>query len=380
MQNDFDIVIVGGGPAGSVAGTYLAAMGFSVCIIEKKEFPREVLCGEFLSREVLEILTDLGLREQFLRLNPNPISSFRYCPEYPRTFSAILPFTGYGLKRGAFDMLLLHAAQNAGAEVIQPAAVELIDRIDSGFELKVKIGDSVRSIRCAQVIIAYGKYNVLDKTLRRRSGHSPSSLNGIKFHVPKDLFVDFPGNEIQIFTTEGLYCGVNSVNDGTVTVCFLEKRSPKDLRPRERLAQLIKTNRHFGKIVAPDFTAALESLPIYGTSNIYFGNRSITENGMMMIGDAASVIAPLAGDGIGMAMQSGKLAAESFQEARRRDLSSETMLRRYSEGWHSSFSKRLRTSGIVQRLFLTELGRVMSPRILSIFPGMLSSLIEQTRG
>lgn len=380
QHKDHEIVIVGGGPAGSVAGAYLARMGFSVCIIEKKEYPREVLCGEFLSREVLQILTDLGLRDQFLLLKPNPITSFRYCPEYPRTFSAPLPFTGYGLKRGAFDLLLLHAAQQAGAEVIQPASVEQIDRVGSGFELKVRGGDRDRSIRCGHVIVAYGKFNVLDKTLRRSSVHTPSSLNGIKFHVPRGLFVDLPGDEIQIFTAEGLYCGVNVVNDQTVTVCFLEKRTPADLPPRERLAQLITTNRHFGRIVAQDFTASLGSLPIYGTSNIYFGDRSVTENGMMMIGDAAAVIAPLAGDGIGMAMQSGKLAAESFQEARRRELSSEAMLRRYSEGWHASFSKRLRTSGMIQRIFLTDMGRVMSPRILSIFPGILSPIIERTRG
>lgn len=380
QHNEYDVVIVGGGPAGSIAGTYLSGMGFSVCIIEKKEFPREVLCGEFLSREVLDILTDLGLREQFLLLKPNPISSFRFCPDYPRTFSAPFPFTGYGMKRGAFDLLLLQAAQQAGAVIIQPAAVDGIVRIGTGFKVNVADGTGAKTIRCEHVIAAYGKFNALDKTIRKNPPGQSSSLNGIKFHVPKHLFVDYPENEIQIFTTDALYCGVNVVNEETATVCFLEKRSREDLRPRERLADLIRTNRHFCAIVHPDFAAAIESFPIYGTSNIYFGKKSLSENGILMIGDAAQVIAPLAGDGIGMAMQCGKLAAESIEEGRRKNLRFEEVLDRYSHQWHSAFRRRLWTAGVVQKIFLMNIGRTVSAAVLSAFPGVLTSIINRTRG
>jgi flavin-dependent dehydrogenase len=380
QHNDYDVAVIGGGPAGSIAGLYLSRMGFSVCVIEKKEFPREVLCGEFLSREVSDILTELGLREQFLLLKPNPISSFRFCPEYRRTFSAPLPFTGYGLKRGAFDMLLLQAAQQVGAVVIQPAAVDRIVQTGSGFEVNMVDRTEAKTILCKHVITAYGKYNVLDKTIRRIPPHRFSSLHGIKFHVPKHLFVNYPGNEIQIFTTEQLYCGVNIVNEETATVCILEKRSREDRHPRERLADLINTNRHFRQIVHTDFVAAIGSFPIYGTSNIYFGKKSLFENGMMMIGDAAQVIAPLAGDGIGMAMQCGKLAAESIEEGRKKNLCSDEIMHHYSQRWHSAFHRRLWTAGMVQKIFLTSMGRAVSTTILSVFPGVLPSIIEHTRG
>jgi len=380
QQNEFDVVIAGGGPAGSIAGTYLARKGFSVCIIEKKEFSREVLCGEFLSREVLDILTDLGLREDFLLLDPHPISSFRFCPDHPRTFAAPLPFTGYGLKRGAFDLLLLQAAQHAGAVTLQPAAVEKIVRKGKGFELNVTDGTGPRTINCEHVIAAYGKHNILDKTIRKVSPVQTSSLNGIKFHVPNHLFADHPGSEIRIFTADALYCGVNVVNEGTTTVCFLEKRSPGDLRPRERLAGLIKTNRHFRSMVHPDFADAIESFPIYGTGNIYFGKKSLSEDGILMIGDAAQVIAPLAGDGIGMAMQSGKLAAESIEEGRHKNYRSDEIQHRYIHRWHSAFRRRLWTAGMVQRIFLTNVGRAISPAVLSVYPGLLPSIINHTRG
>ncbi len=379
-HNDFDVVIVGGGPAGSTAGTYLARMGFSVCIIEKKEFPREVLCGEFLSREVLDILTDLGLHEEFLLLKPNPISTFRLCPESPTTFSSPLPFMGYGLKRGAFDSLLLRSARNAGVEVIQPAFADRIDRTGSGYEVNVAGGNSAGTVRCQFLITAYGKNSAFDNTLRSNPPQRTSSLNGIKFHVPKHLFTDYPADEIRIFTTDALYCGVNVVNEETVTVCFLEKRSREDLHPRERLADLIRTNRHFRSVVHQDFSAAIGSFPIYGASSIYFGKKSLTENGIMMIGDAARMIAPLAGDGIGMAMQCGKLVAESIEEGRRNNLCIEELPDRYSLRWSSAFRRRLWTAGMVQKLFLTNMGRTLSTAVLEVFPGVLHTMINQTRG
>ena len=77
-KNIFDIIVIGGGPAGSSAAMLLSKKGFSIALIEKKVFPREVLCGEFISKEVTEFLEDNSLFEDFLKLNPNPLTSFRF--------------------------------------------------------------------------------------------------------------------------------------------------------------------------------------------------------------------------------------------------------------------------------------------------------------
>jgi len=61
-----DISIIGGGPAGAMASLYLSNFGIESCIIEKKRFPREVLCGEFLSCEVVSSLKKLNLFNKFL--------------------------------------------------------------------------------------------------------------------------------------------------------------------------------------------------------------------------------------------------------------------------------------------------------------------------
>ena len=61
-----DILIIGGGPAGSTTALYLSKPGYDITLIEKKKFPRETLCGEFLSKEVTDILKELNIFQEFI--------------------------------------------------------------------------------------------------------------------------------------------------------------------------------------------------------------------------------------------------------------------------------------------------------------------------
>ncbi|HEY6906306.1 MAG TPA: FAD-dependent monooxygenase, partial [Ignavibacteriaceae bacterium] len=129
---DCDAVIIGGGPAGAVAGIYLSRAGLNTIIAERKVFPRETLCGEFLSLEVTSHLKELDLFQKFLSLNPNLISSFQFTSGR-RRFSTGLPFEGYSLKRSIFDYFLLSEARKSGAEIYQPAEVKDVSSRVEGF-------------------------------------------------------------------------------------------------------------------------------------------------------------------------------------------------------------------------------------------------------
>ncbi|MDD8016925.1 MAG: FAD-dependent monooxygenase [Bacteroidota bacterium] len=379
-ETQFDIAIVGGGPAGSTAAMFCARMGFRTCVIEKKSFPRETLCGEFLSREVVQILDELGITQQFLNLQPHPLKSFRYSSEHWQSFASELSFTGYGLRRGTFDKFLLESARTAGAVLFQPATVELIQRNTSGFSLVLTDEIGKKNITATNVIGAYGKQNVLDKSLQRNFVSEKSHLNGIKFHVPKKYLKQFPEDEIQMFTAHKLYCGVNIVNDDTATVCFLERRSEKDVPPRVRLNELLSSNSYFADIVTPDFESMIDTFPIYGTGNIFFGNRNLVESGIFMIGDAARIIAPLAGDGIGMAMQSAHIIASVLEEGRKKNLDAQALGDLYTINWTSSFRRRLRIAQQVQQVLLSDIGKKISISVLAAFPFLLPRTIEFTRG
>lgn len=376
----YDVAIVGGGPAGSTAAMYLAAKNFSVCVIEKASFPRETLCGEFLSREVSQILEEVHLGGAFLSLHPNALTSLRFCPEGPQSYTADLPFSAYGLKRGTFDTFLLDRAARAGAVIYQPKTVKAIHRADHGYDVLLKSPEGPETLTARFVIAAHGKSSLLDRTSDRKCQKGRSRLNGIKFHVPKKYMPNVPEHEIQLYTGRDMYCGVNVVNDNTVTLCFLEERSPDDIQPRAKITGLMKTNQSFAQSVSGDFEAMLSSFPIYGSADIHFGKKHLVKDGVFAIGDAAQVIAPLAGDGIGMAMESARIISNVLAEGREQRLPTDAMASLHAGRWKASFQRRLRIAKGIQRIVLSRVGTSICRLALSGLPSLLPRTIEYTRG
>ncbi len=376
---DFDVGIIGGGPAGSSAALLLARNGFRVSVIEKKTFPREVLCGEFLSNEVIQFLKDQNLFEEFLSLHPNPITSFKF-NNNSKSIKSKLGFTAYGLKRSKFDKFLLQNAEVSGAKIIQPAEVKYIKGIGDHYELIIsEMQNKEKKIIVKELIAAYGKQNNLDKNLNRNFLNAKSKLNGIKFHIEKKYLNYFNEEEIQIFSSEGIYCGLNAVDKETVTICFLENRNETRFSPRQQIPELIIRNKNFSKIFNDDLHDFFNNVKIYGTGNIYFGKRNLIENGVYMIGDAAAVIAPLAGDGIGMAIESAKIIASLIVKQRDEKLNKNFIEQLYYKSWHKKFNKRIKTARLVQKIILKKNPRSLGFKLVYNFPSLLPALIKLTR-
>jgi len=382
LKNHYDAAIIGGGPAGSMAANYLSRFGFNGCLIEKKKFPREVLCGEFLSTEVISSLKELNLFEEFLSLNPIKISKFKSVNQKGIVIQSDLSFPAYALKRSVFDQFLISCAINSGVQVYQPAEADFIQRKDDEFLVQVINQKSKENflIKAENVIAAYGKQNSLDKKLRRNFINSSSGMNGIKFHIPNSFIKNYPANEISIYTAEGIYCGLNTVSEDETTLCALERGTNDDTSPRKRIIKLLESNKNFGKLFKPGFEKILNDLPIYGTGNIYFGKRNVVENHVFMIGDAAGFIAPLAGDGIGMAFQSAKLISSLLAEYKRGKYKRKELEKEYILKWNELFRRRTRTALIIQNLVLNNVTNNLTYTLLHGFPSLIPNFIEATRG
>ncbi|MDR3666385.1 MAG: NAD(P)/FAD-dependent oxidoreductase [Ignavibacteriaceae bacterium] len=374
----FDIAIIGGGPAGSSAALLLSKRGYSVCLIEKKIFPREVLCGEFISKEVIEYLKENLLYEGFLKLGPNLITSFRFSSENGKDITSSFEFDAYGIKRSILDNFLLTKAIESGAEIVQPAEVNALSRKGDDYLINLKAGqgDGI-TLNSKFIIAAYGKQNILDKVLGRGFYRRKSNLNGVKFHIEKSHFNNFNPEEIQIYTGDGIYCGLNAVDDKTITLCYLEKRDRTQSSSRELLLRLSRQNKKFCTLLREDFFEYLDKAPIYGTGNIYFGKRDIADEGIFYIGDAAGVIAPLAGDGIGMAIQSARLISDILTK---NNLVKEKSVYDYKREWNKMFLRRIYIAGLIQKSILNNILRNPGIKMVSYIPGVLPSLIKYTRG
>ena len=378
-KSETEILIIGGGPAGSTAALYLSQLDFDITLIEKKVFPREVLCGEFLSKEVTDILKELNLFNEFITLNPNKLNSFSAVDNSGATLKSKLDFDGYAIKRSIFDSFLLGKAKQNNVNVIKPAEVISHVQTEAGFISIVETGfGEILEIESRLVIGAYGKQNVLDKKLDRKFVNNKSDLNGVKFHLPINLLKEHFKNEINIFIDDGIYCGINQVSNSEITICFLENRKKTKIPSRERLIELINSSKYLKNIFTDDAISFLKSANVYGTGNIYFGKKDLVENGMIMIGDSARVIAPLAGDGIGMAMESAKLLCEIIKK-HSNNLNISGIQTDYQKKYNQIFLKRLTAAKIIQKILLNKFLQINGFRLVNHFPLLLPYLIKYTR-
>jgi flavin-dependent dehydrogenase len=381
LKDHYDVAIIGGGPAGSMAAIYLSRYEFDVCLIEKKNFPRDVLCGEFLSGEVTGLLKELKLFEEFLALNPVLISRFKSVNESGTEIHSNFSFPAYAVKRSLFDKFLLDEAINSGVNVYQPAEADFVRREDDKFVVGIIKQNNKENILVGanKVIAAYGKQNSFDKKLKRDFITSSSGVNGIKFHIPNSSIKNFSADEISIYTAENIYCGINTISENETTLCALEKRVNGKSSPRKRILKLLESNKNFGDLFKPGFENTLNDLPVYGTGNIYFGRRNVVENHIFMIGDAAGVIAPLAGDGIGMAFQSAKLISYLLSDFKKGKYSGDQLEKIYVMEWNKLFLRRIRFALFVQNLVLRRFTNKISYSFSKSFPSIMPVLIRATR-
>ena len=377
-EKETDIVIIGGGPGGATTALYLAKLGFDVTLIEKKKFPRETLCGEFLSKEVTDVLKELNIFSDFLSLNPNKLKKFVAVDESGIKLRSDLSFDAYAMKRSVFDLFLLEKAKAEKVTILQPYEATNIIKSKSHYISEITDTNGKKdNIFSKLVIAAYGKQNSLDKKLGRSFINKKSFLNGVKFHLPVGLLKEKFTDEIRIYTDDGLYCGMNQVNKSEITICFLENRKQSRIPSRQRLAEVIKSNTHFQKIFSEEALNYLTTATVYGTGNIYFNKKDVVENGIIMLGDSARVISPLAGDGIGMAMESAKLLQSILTKY---DLNDRDMIyEEYTKRFEKLFVKRLKTAKFIQGMILNNNIRKLGFTVVNKFPALLPYFIKFTR-
>ena len=185
---------------------------------------------------------------------------------------------------------------------------------------------------------------------------------------------------IQILVLKGIYCGINSVNDNKVTVCFLEDRRKVQSNHRDQIKILMEGNKNFEGLFVKSVISAINDVPVYGTGNIFFGKKELVKDGIYFIGDSAAVIAPLAGDGIGMAMQNAKLISEIFEKQRSNGLDTLQTELKYLREWENLFKKRLLIAKAIQNIIMNNHYGKLSYYIIRTFPGLLENIISATRG
>lgn len=343
--------------AGLISALGLAKAGLQVTLIEKKAYPFHRVCGEYVSNEVLPFMRMLGV--DLSSLSPARISRFQLSSPTGKTLEARLDLGGFGLSRFTFDHYLYDLAQEQGVNFILQQTAQEVTFADDAFAIHLSGG----SILQASVVLgAYGKRTNLDRQLNRRFFRSRSPYIGVKYHIA----YDFPKDLIALHNFKDGYAGISAVEGDHYCFCYLTTR--QNLKRHGSIPEMEQAvlcrNPHLRHIF--EHATFLYKQPEV-INEISFATKTCIENHMLMCGDAAGMITPLCGNGMAMAIHSGKIATEQVIRYFRNGRSRQELEAGYSLRWKKNFEGRLKVGRTVQQLF-------GSPVLSEVAVGALSRL------
>ena len=366
----FDVIIVGGGLAGLTSAIHLSKREKRVLLIEKNEYPKHKVCGEYISNEVLPYLNSLGIdpiSEGAKKITKVHISTIK-----SNLIKGELPLGGFGMSRYFLDNLLVKKARLNGVQILK----DTVDSINFKKESFTIITKNSGVFQSKITIGAFGKRSSLDQKMNREFIKKKSSYLAIKIHV-KGLF---PQNLVALHNFKGGYCGVSKVENNAINVCYItEYRSfKKHKNITDFQEQVVFKNEHLKKIFK-------ESTPVFEKpltiSQVSFQTKNPIENHIIMCGDTAGMIHPLCGNGMGMAISSARLASTRILQFLNGEIKTrEGLEKQYFRDWNKEFKIRLKTGHFIAWLFRNQTISQIAYSILKRTPSLLPKMIKFTHG
>ena len=375
------VAIVGGGPAGSSLAIRLAQNGFETVLIEKEKFPRQKLCGEFISPECLGHFDELGVLDRMMAAGGDRIYETRFFATGGR--SVAVP-SGWLAEKGAFalslsraemDLLLLERAKEVGVDVREGTtlidlelekrrAVRLITRSDDRESVEVK----------ADLFVdATGRAAALGRLVGEKPYTKRPAIVGFKAHVAG---IELERGVCEMYSFPGGYAGLSHVEGGQANLCFLIKS--------EIVRSLGNDARTLVDRVVIKNLRAAETLRTFSTGDWLavsingFGTQHVAAAAnIFSVGDAAAFIDPFTGSGMVMAMQSADILAGAIQQCWG---SLDRVASVYATDYDRRFSRRLRVCSVLRRsAFMPRLATAMVAT-LGISSSARRILARSTRG
>src|SRR5215468_11124469 len=349
----YDVIIIGAGPAGSTVSTLLSRAGLRALLLEKSRFPREKLCGEFITPECLSVFDRLGASERIFDAGAAIIKEWTLFAPDGRGVKAPMEWVAdghthaIGISRARMDLILLDCAREAGVEAREGFHVSPRLRRENGmsFVEGKADGETVQRFSAPIVIDASGRNGVFSNQIAQQTSRlGGSRLFGCKVHLRA---VEGMRELGELFFFRDGYGGMCDVENGRTNLCFIttEATLREAKGDRERLLELTMRSNPAARRRLRNAVIDGEWL---GTGPITYGRRR-PKPGVISIGDAGAFIDPFTGSGILLALSSGELAAEAISQAFYAGVSDvEVIAKRYDRLHRAKFGWRFRACAILR--------------------------------
>jgi geranylgeranyl reductase family protein len=361
-NSSYDVIVVGGGPGGSSCSTFLSSKGKKVLLLDKATFPRDKTCGDGISGKSMRVLKELGLLGQ-IEAEPHAIiTGVIFSGPDGTEFQIPIPKQpdgkqeyGYCSRREVFDNVLFQNAKKKGVHVIENFTVT--DLVMDGSKVtgvKGKGADGAEKEFSAKIVVgADGANSVVATKLGVREvdpAHWCAALRtyykGVKGLTPN----------IELHFVDGLmpgYFWIFPLENGTANVgagMVLKDMNDQKINLKEATLKVIAEN--------PKFKARFEGATMVDPAkgwrgwNLPFGSKKwpVAGDGWVLIGDAATLVDPFTGEGIGNALLSGKLASQTIVKALDAGDYSKDFLFAYEKELRETVDVELNNSYRMQRL------------------------------
>jgi flavin-dependent dehydrogenase len=363
-----DNLVIGGGLAGSMVAIRLAAAGRSVTLLEKERTPHHKVCGEFLSREAIGYLHQVGVDP--IALGASTIRSVRLSSK-GREFESPLPFTALSLSRFTLDEALLARAQQSGCTVRRGVFVDGLSSDNGLWFARLRDSDPCdqQSFRAQNVFLSTGKHDLRGWS---RAPAGQNDLVAFKLHWQLQPAQTQALRDImELFLFPGGYGGLSLVEGDGSNLCLVVRRGR--LRAVGGWPALLAAILLDNPLLRRRLQGAVPLWPRpMALSSIPYGHLSSHDTGgLWRLGDQAAVIPSFAGDGMSIALHSAALAAETYLAGGNPELFSRSLYRQLRPG--------MSLAVIIARVLLSPAGRTLAPGALSFFPSALSWIASRTR-
>lgn len=375
----FDVIIIGGGPAGSAAAVLLAKAGWSVAIVEQSSFPRRKVCGEFISASSQPLLHELGIGNFY---------TSHAGPEITRVglFAAncvmdadmppaehLIGLWGRALGREHLDLVLLETAARNGTTIFQPWKMVRLQRHSHIWMCSITNKHEIKNIEAQLIIKANGSWE--RDTHINIPAHKSSDLLAFKAHF-RNSSLDI--NLMPLISFPGGYGGlVHSDNDRVSLSCCIRRDVLQSVR-RQNLGLPAgeAVLRHITETtvgVRDALSCAKREGPWLAVGPIFPGIRKRYAEGIFYTGNIAGEAHPIVAEGISMAMQSSFILSKILianQDKLETDI--DNIGQYYTRRWNSQFAKRVYAAELFAQIAMRPYAMSMILPFVKRFPNVLS--------